>query len=344
MIQGLVSKLQDGMNLTYDEVGAAMTEMLAGNTTTQENADFVAGLAEKGETDDELLAMLEKMQDASLKMDAAGAIDMCGTGGDGLRTFNVSTAASFIVAAAGGRVAKHGNYSSSGATGSADMFEYFGYDLGQEPGQVESVLEKHGICFIFAQKFHPAMKNVAEARRLIGRRTAFNILGPLSNPAMVRDQLVGVACEEHLRRLPAILKKRGGRRIMTVRSADGMDEFSTSSANSVCMLKDEMTSDVVTPEDVGLHRSSPGDIMVASKDEAVRAFARVLAGTADRAMIETAAFNAGGGLVVAGIADSICDGVQLALDTVKDGGAYRLLEGFVRDTGDIMKLEGIIRD
>ncbi|RNJ77136.1 MAG: anthranilate phosphoribosyltransferase [Nitrosopumilus sp. B06] len=344
MISELVTKLQGKKDLTYDEMCMAMTEILAGNITTGETADFVAGLAEKGETDDELLAMLEKMQEASLGINATGAIDMCGTGGDGQRTFNVSTAASFMVAAAGGRVAKHGNYSSSGATGSADMFEYFGYDLNQEPGQVESVLERHGICFIFAQKFHPAMRHVAEARRQIGKKTAFNMLGPLSNPARVKNQLVGVSCEEHLHRLPAILGKRGGRKIMAVRSADGMDELSTSSANTVCVVDEEQTIYSITPEEAGLHRSSPRDIQVKDKAEAVSAFARVLAGTANRAMIETAAFNAGGGLVVAGITDSICNGVQLALDTIKDGRAYRLLENFVRDTGDIVKLEEVLRD
>ena len=141
-------------------------------------------------------------------------IDMCGTGGDRLQTFNISTTASFVVAAAGGIVAKHGNRSSSGVSGSADIFEYFGYDLNQSPSQISDILEKHDICFMFAQKFHPAMKHVSAARKQIGARTAFNLLGPLSNPAGVKNQLVGVFSIEYLERLPLIMKRKGIENIM----------------------------------------------------------------------------------------------------------------------------------
>ena len=163
-----------------------MTDILSGNTTLEENIGFLSNLAEKGETDDELLGMLDKMQELSLKIEPktdGTIIDMCGTGGDKLQTFNISTTASFVVAAAGGIVAKHGNRSSSGVSGSADIFEYFGYDLNQEPIKIAETLEKHNICFMFAQKFHPAMKHVGPARKQLGKRTAFNLLGPLSNPA-----------------------------------------------------------------------------------------------------------------------------------------------------------------
>jgi len=195
MISELISKLQHKTDLTYDEMNGIMTEILSGNTNIAENTDFLSSLAEKGETDDELLGMLDKMQELSLKIEPKNAgtmIDMCGTGGDQLQTFNVSTTASFVVAAAGGVVAKHGNRSTSGVSGSADIFEYFGYDLNQEPSKIVQVLEKHKICFMFAQKFHPAMKHVSPARKQLGKRTAFNLLGPLSNPAGVKNQLIGV--------------------------------------------------------------------------------------------------------------------------------------------------------
>jgi anthranilate phosphoribosyltransferase len=267
---------------------------------------------------------------------------MCGTGGDKLQTFNVSTTASFVVAAAGGIVAKHGNRSTSGVSGSADIFEYFGYDLNQEPSQIVQILEKHKICFMFAQKFHPAMRHVSQARKQLGKRTAFNLLGPLSNPAGVKNQLIGVFSNEYLDRLPAILKRRGGENIMTVRSDDGMDEFSTSATNRVCILRnDKVLTNSIDPEVVGLHKSSLHDIQINTKEDAINAFVKVLNNTANQAMIETTALNAAGGLIVANIVDNFEDGVELALNTIKDEKAFHTLENFVKDTGDIAKLKEI---
>jgi len=344
MISDLISKLQHKTDLSYDEMNNIMTEILSGNTNIAENADFLSSLAEKGETDDELLGMLDKMQELSLKIvpKKPGIIDMCGTGGDQLQTFNVSTTASFVVAAAGGIVAKHGNRSTSGVSGSADIFEYFGYDLNQEPSKIVKVLEKHNICFMFAQKFHPAMKYVGPARKQIGKRTAFNLLGPLSNPAGVKNQLIGVFSNEYLDRLPAILKRKGGENIMTVRSDDGMDEFSTSATNRVCILRDgKVLTNSIDPEVVGLHKSSLKDIQINTKEDAIESFVGVLNNTANQAMIETTALNAAGGLIVADIANNFEDGVEIALNTIKDGKAFKTLENFVADTGDITKLKEI---
>ena len=345
MISELISKLQHKTDLTYDEMNGIMTEILSGNTNIAENADFLSSLAEKGETDDELLGMLDKMQELSLKIEpkkAGTMIDMCGTGGDQLQTFNVSTTASFVVAAAGGIVAKHGNRSTSGVSGSADIFEYFGYDLNQEPSKIVQILEKHKICFMFAQKFHPAMRHVSAARKQLGKRTAFNLLGPLSNPAGVKNQLIGVFSIEYLDRLPAILKRRGGENIMTVRSDDGMDEFSTSATNRVCILRDDkVLTNAIDPEVVGLHKSSLKDIQIKTREDAIKSFVGVLNNTANQAMIETTALNAAGGLIVANIANNFEDGVELALNTIKDGKAFKTLENFVTDTGDISKLKEI---
>jgi anthranilate phosphoribosyltransferase len=224
MISELIKKLEQKTNLSYEQVNEVMTVILSGKTTDSENISFLSNLSEKGETDDELLGMLDKMNEFALKVvpkNQGTIIDMCGTGGDKLQTFNISTTASFVVAAAGGIVAKHGNRSSTGVSGSADIFEYFGYDLNQGPTQIADILEKHNICFMFAQKFHPAMKHVAVARKQIGKRTAFNLLGPLSNPAGVKNQLVGVFSIEYLDRLPLIMKRKGIENIMTVRSDDG---------------------------------------------------------------------------------------------------------------------------
>ena len=346
MITEIISKLQDKTDLTYDEINNAMTDILSGNTTLEENMEFLSNLAEKGETDDELLGMLDKMQELSLKIEPktdGTIIDMCGTGGDKLQTFNISTTASFVVAAAGGKVAKHGNRSSSGVSGSADIFEYFGYDLNQEPAKIAQTLEKHNICFMFAQKFHPAMKHVGPARKQLGKRTAFNLLGPLSNPANVKNQLVGVFSIEYLDRLPAILKRKGAENIMTVRSDDGMDEFSTSSTNRVCILRDDkVLMNAIDPEVVGLHKSSLKDIQIKTKEEAIESFVRVLNNTANKSMIETCALNAAGGLIVANKATNFEEAVQIALNTIDSGAAFKLLENFVQDTGDISKLKEIV--
>ncbi|MFB5620214.1 MAG: anthranilate phosphoribosyltransferase [Nitrosopumilus sp.] len=345
MISDLITKLQEKTDLTYDEMTKLMTEVLSGKTDDTQNANFLSSLAEKGETDDELLGMLDKMQEFSLKIEPKNQgtiIDMCGTGGDKLQTFNISTTASFVVAASGGIVAKHGNRSSSGVSGSADIFEYFGYDLDLEPAKIADILEKHNICFMFAQKFHPAMKYVSTARKQLGKRTAFNLLGPLSNPAGVKNQLVGVFSIEYLDRLPLILKRKGAENVMTVRSDDGMDEFSTSATNRVCVLKkDKVLMNAIDPEVVGLHKSSLRDIQIKTKEEAVKSFVGVLNNSANQAMIETTALNAAGGLIVANISKNFEEAVELALNTIKSGKAYSLFEKFVQDTGDIAKLREI---
>ena len=345
MISEIISKLQQKTDLTYDQMNHVMTDILSGKTDDSENADFLSYLADKGETDDELLGMLDKMQEFSLKVEPKNKgtiIDMCGTGGDRLQTFNISTTASFVVAAAGGIVAKHGNRSSSGISGSADIFEYFGYDLNLESAKIADILQKHNICFMFAQKFHPAMRHVSVARKKLGKRTAFNILGPLSNPASVTNQLVGVFSTEYLDRLPLILKKRGAENIMTVRSDDGMDEFSTSSVNRVCILKnDKVLMNTIDPEVVGLHKSSLQDIQVNSKEDAIKSFVGVLNNTANQSMVETTALNAAGGLIVANICKNFEDAVEIALDTIKSGKAFSLLNNFIQDTGDISKLKEI---
>jgi len=345
MISQYISKLQEKIDLTYDEINQIMTEMLSGKTDDTQNSDFLSFLAQKGETDDELLGMLDKMEEFSLKItpkNQGTLIDMCGTGGDKLQTFNISTTASFVVAAAGGIVAKHGNRSSSGVSGSADVFEYFGYNLNSEPAEIVDILEKYNICFMFAQKFHPAMKHVSAARKQLGKRTAFNLLGPLSNPANVKNQLVGVFSTEYLDRLPQILKRKGAQNIMTVRSDDGMDEFSTSSTNRVCILqKDKVLMNVIDPEVVGLHKSKLSDIQIESKQDAIESFVKVLNSTANQAMIETTVLNASGGLIVADIAKNFEEAVEIATNTIESGKAYSLLEKFVKGTGDISKLKEI---
>ena len=345
MIKDLTQQLSRGNSLTIDQMTNVMNEIFDGTQNGQDIAEFLKNLTEKGESDDELLAMLNKMEEYSLHISPncnGKIIDVCGTGGDNLKTFNISTAASFVIAGAGGNVAKHGNRSISGVSGSADIFEYFGFDLNSEPNKVNEIIEKFGIGFMFAQKFHPAMKNVASARKVVGGRTAFNLLGPLTNPAMVKNQLIGVFSEDYQERIVKILKRKNAETIMAVRSADGMDELSTTSKNQICMLKNNaITKMILDPQEVGLQKGNITDIQISSKVDAIESFVTVLNGSANKTKIEITALNAAGGLIVSNIADSFADAVELALNVIHSGKAFDKLENFVKNCGDIEKLEGV---
>ncbi len=343
MISEITNKLSNRTNLTYDEMASAMEEILTGKVTTQESTAFLSNLTEKKETDEELLAMLDKMQEYAIHISpkrAGKIIDVCGTGGDKMSTFNISTAAAFVIAALGGSVAKHGNRSVSSVSGSADIFEYFGYDLNMEPKKIEEMIEKFGIGFMFAQKFHPAMKNLADTRKAIDKRTAFNLLGPLCNPANVKNQLVGVFSKEYLIRIVELLKLRGSENIMTVISEDGLDELSTTSKNHICYFhKGEIITTVLNPMEVGLSKAKLTDIQVSTKEQAFSAFVNVLNGSANRPMIEIVALNSAAGLLVSEISNDFNDAVKKSLETIRSGKAYDLFKKFIQQYGDISKVE-----
>ena len=287
--------------------------------------------------------MLDKMQQYAIHITPkrnGKIIDVCGTGGDKMKTFNVSTAAAFVIAGAGVSVAKHGNRSVSGICGSADIFEYFGYDLDMPPEKVSEAIERFGIGFMFAQKFHPAMKNVAEARKMLGTRTAFNLLGPLSNPAGVRNQVVGVFSADYLERVVLLLKARGAESVMSVLSHDGLDELTTTSKNQICHLKDgKISLKILNPQDLGLVKASLSDIQVSSKDDAIKAFLTVLKGTANKSMTEVTALNAAAGLIISDMANDFEDATQIALNSIKSGKAYDVFRNLIRFCGNIQKVE-----
>ena len=345
MIRELVEQISHGNNLTIDQMTNVMNEILSGTQKDEDVAEFLKSLTQKGESDDELLAMLNKMEEFALHISPncqGKVIDVCGTGGDNLKTFNISTAASFVIAGAGGNVAKHGNRSISGVSGSADIFEYFGFDLNSEPNKVNEIIEKFGIGFMFAQKFHPAMKNVANARKVVGGRTAFNLLGPLTNPARVKNQLIGVFSEDYQERIVKILQRKNAETIMSVRSDDGMDELSTTSKNQICLLKNNtITKMTLDPQEVGLQKGNISDIQIDSKKDAVKSFVDVLNDTANKTKIEITALNAAGGLIVSDIADSFDEAIELALNTIHSGKAFDKLKNFVKNCGDMEKLEGV---
>jgi len=213
--------------------------------------------------------------------------------------------------------------------------------LNSEPNKVNETIEKFGIGFMFAQKFHPAMKNVAKARKIVGGRTAFNLLGPLTNPAMVKNQLIGVFSEKYQEKIVKILQRKNAETVMAVRSADGMDELSTTCKNQICMLKnDTITKMTLDPQKVGLQKGNITDIQIRSKEDAIKSFITVLNNTANKTKIEITALNAAGGLVISDIADNFTDAVELALDTIHSGKAFDKLKNFVKNYGDIEKLDG----
>ncbi len=343
MITETIAKISHGEDLSYQEMYDIMNEVLNGNITLQETLSFLKNLTAKGESDDELLAMLDMMQKHAIHIRPkcnGKIIDVCGTGGDKMHTFNVSTTAAFIIAAGGVSVAKHGNRSVSGTSGSADIFEYFGYNLNMEPDKINDIIEKFNIGFMFAQKFHPAMKNVAEARKIIGTRTAFNLLGPLSNPAQVKNQLIGVFSPSYLQRVISLLKSNNAENIMTVISHDGLDELSTTAKNQVCNLKDgHIDNYILEPADLGLSRAKLSDIQVSTKEEAIRAFVSVLDGTGKKSMTDIAALNAAAGFIVGGISDKFDEAIEIAFDIIHSGKSFDLFRDFVKYCGDISKVE-----
>ena len=332
-------------NLTFEEMSSEMSDILNGKNNDDEIAEFLRSLSEKGETDEELRAMLTKMNEHAVRISPrchGSLIDVCGTGGDNLQTFNISTTASFVIAGAGGNVAKHGNRSVSGISGSADIFEYFGFNLQSETCVAEEMIEKLGIGFMFARTFHPAMKNVAPARKILGKRTAFNLLGPLCNPANVKHQLIGVFADDYIKRIVMIMQKNHSETILAVRSEDGMDEFSTTSKNKACMLKNnEISEFIINPEEYNMKIGNLSDIQISTKQDAIDAFVNVLNNTSNKTMKEITILNAAGGMMVGGLCDEFKDGVELATETINNGKAFEKLKQFAKKNNAQAKLEEI---
>lgn len=343
MLNEIMQTLEGSKDLSSEQMTTIMDEILDGKHKDDAIAKFLQNLTSKGETDDELLAMLNKMHEFSVKISPNcknRIIDMCGTGGDNLKTFNISTTASFVVAAAGGFIAKHGNRSVSGVSGSADIFEYFGFDLGSDPSKVTSMIEEIGIGFMFAPTFHPAMKNVANARKMLGKRTAFNLLGPLSNPANVKHQLIGVFADDYIKRIVKIMQKNNSETIFAVRSENGMDEISSTSNNKACLLKnDKITEFIINPENYNMKKGNISDIQISTKQEAINAFVSVLDNTSNKTMKDVTILNAAGGILVGGMCDTFDDSVELAREVIDSGKPFKKLKEFAKINNAVDRLE-----
>jgi anthranilate phosphoribosyltransferase len=325
-----IDRLAGGEDLAADEAARVLREVMEGNASEVETAAFLVGLRTKGETVSEIAGLAATMRALALPVKAAGdLVDTAGTGG-GRPTFNVSTTAALIAAGAGCRVAKHGNRSATSQCGSADVLEALGARIDLEPADVAACIEEIGFGFMFAPKHHAAMKYVVPVRKALGVRTIFNFLGPLTNPAGARRQVIGVSDPGKLETLASALAELGTESALVVSSADGLDEFSVSGTTRVVELQNgELTIYDVSPEQVGLEPAADGAVAAGTPEQNARVLRDVLGGQpgTERSL---AVMNAGAAIYVGGAADSIEAGVRRAEVAVDSGAAREVMELYVK--------------
>ncbi len=327
-----LERLLAGRDLTREQAGELMTLMIGGETPPATTAALLTALRMKGETTDELAGLAAAMREAAVAVPPlpAGAVDTCGTGGDGSGTFNISTAAALVVAGCGVPVAKHGNRSVSSRSGSADVLAALGVAPDRAPDLAARDVAEVGIGFFFAPLCHPAMRHVMPVRRELGVRTVFNLLGPLTNPGRVRRQVVGVYDPRRLEQLAAVLGALGAERALVVHGEGGLDEFSLCGRSRVAEWRDGgVRTWETTPEEVGLSRCRPEDLRGGDAAENAQIIARVLDGRPGPAR-DAVLLNAGAALLAAGRVDDLASGVALAGRAVDEGAAREVLERWRR--------------
>ena len=324
-----IDRVASGEDLAADEASRVLREVMEGNASEAETAGLLVALRTKGETTQEIAGLAATMRGLALRVEAGDdLVDTAGTGG-GRPTFNVSTTAAFVAAGAGCRVAKHGNRSSTSQCGSADVLEALGARIDLEPDEVAGCIDAVGFGFMFAPKHHVAMKHVVPVRRALGVQTIFNFLGPLTNPAGARQQVIGVSDPSRLETMAAALGQLGTDRALVVSSADGLDELSVSGATRVVELREgRLAIYDVTPEEVGLERASDGAVGAGTPDANARVLRRVLEGEpgTERSL---ALLNAAAAIYVSGRAGSLGDGVVRARDSIDSGAALSTLEAYL---------------
>jgi anthranilate phosphoribosyltransferase len=329
-----IQAVVEGETLSREQARQAMTIVMEGEATPAQIGSFFTALRMRGETDDELAGFAEVMREKALPVVVDGSrpiVDTCGTGGDGSHSFNVSTTAAFVVAGAGVRVAKHGNRAMTSKSGSADLLETLGVVIDLSPEQVGACIEQAGIGFMFAQKFHPAMRFAAPVRREIGIRTAFNLLGPLTNPAGVRHQVIGVPNPVVATKLANVLALLDREHCLVVHAHEGMDELGVSGPSTIAEMR--RGSDVVVrevePEQFGLGRHEREAIRGGTPEENVAITRSVLSGQPG-ARLDITLLNAGAALYAVDAVSSIGDGVAMARESIDSGAAAAKLEELVR--------------
>ncbi|HET7084886.1 MAG TPA: anthranilate phosphoribosyltransferase [Rhizomicrobium sp.] len=319
-----LAQAQAGQPLSAADTKRLFDAIFTGRLSEEEIIAYLSATADRKPTVDELVGAVTSMRQHMRSVTApAQAIDLCGTGGDGLGTLNISTAVSFVVAACGVPVAKHGNRSASSRSGAADVLEALGINIGLEPDSAASVLKQAGLAFLFAQTHHPAMKFAGNARKQIGRRTIFNLLGPLANPGRVTRQLVGVFSSDWLRPYAEALKALGSERAWIVHGRDGLDELSISGPTEVAILdQGAITTSTVTPEEAGLKRWPLAEITGGNVAHNAAALRHLLEGDATGAYHQIVQLNAAAALIVAGKAENLRQGAEMADAAIRNGEAH----------------------
>lgn len=328
---GAIRAMTERTNLSADEMKAVMRLIMTGEATPAQVGGFLVGLRMKGETVDEVAAAASVMRELAtgVKVDKTHLVDTCGTGGDASGSFNISTASAFVVAAAGGRVAKHGNRSISSKSGSADVLEAAGVNLELTPEQVADCVNEIGVGFMFAPMHHSAMKHAIGPRREMAVRTVFNVLGPLTNPAGAPNQVLGVFSKEWVQPLAEVLKQLGSEHVLVVHAEDGLDEISIGGVTHIAELNNgEITSYEVKPEDFGM--SSTGLEKIRAKDAAdsLSIIKQVFANQ-DGAAKDIVCLNAGAAIYAAGLASNLADGVERAKEVIASGEAAAKLDALI---------------
>ncbi|RVU83987.1 anthranilate phosphoribosyltransferase [Leucothrix sargassi] len=326
--QQAIAKLIEGQSLTREEMSAVMKEIMTGLATDAQIGGFLIALRLKGETVDEITAAAQVMRELAtpVAINADNLVDIVGTGGDGSSTFNISTASCFVVAAAGGHVAKHGNRSVSSKSGAADVLEAAGVNLDIAPEKVAGCVEHLGVGFMFALKHHSAMKHAIGPRKEMRVRTIFNVLGPLTNPAGAPNQLLGVFSKDLIRPLVEVLKQLGSNHVLAVSADDGLDEISIACPTSVAELCEDgsIIEYTIRPEDFGFESQPLETIKVDSAEESLAMLKGVLENKAGPAR-DIVALNAGAAIYAAGLSDSLASGIERATEVIASGAAMNKL-------------------
>lgn len=335
MIKEAIIKIVNKGDLTYDEAYSVMNEIMSGETSPTQNAAFLAALSTKStkaETIDEISGCAAAMREHATPVPHPGmdVLEIVGTGGDGAHTFNISTTAAFVIAAAGIKVAKHGNRAASSSSGTADVQQALGINIDQSPEKALQLLKDVGFCFLFAQKYHAAMKYVGAIRKELGFRTVFNILGPLTNPANPSYFLLGVYDEYLVEPVAKVLDQLGVKRALVVHGLDHLDEISASAPTLVCELKNGYyRTTTIKPEDFGLPQGTKEELVGGSPADNAKMTRGILEGTMTGTKRNAVLLNAGAAIYVGGGADSIKEGVKKAAELIDNKKALQVLEAYI---------------
>lgn len=330
MIREAIETVVNDETLSFEAAAQVMNEIMSGEATPSQFGAFVTALRLKGETVDEIAGMAQVMRDHSLHVEVDGAlVDTCGTGGDGSGTFNISTAAAFVAAGAGVKVAKHGNRAMSGSSGSADVLEALGAKIELSPESVARCINETGFGFMFAQGFHPSMRFAAGPRREIGIRTVFNILGPLTNPAGAGAQVIGVADASMASKMAQALSRLGSKRALVVHGNDGLDEITIADSTRVWELKDGSVSEYdISPEGLGVSRARLSEIQASDSERSAQMLRNVLSGNTGAAR-DIVLANAAAALLAGDLVETLQDGVEAAAQSIDSGSAKERMESFI---------------